>query len=61
MRVSLHVGEVHSEVVPAGGTPGTAGGREGSGVPDDAERWWRQVRGRVEWLAARVAAEDFDD
>ena len=56
----VHVGELHTEVVPAGG-PGDSG-REGVREPE----WVQQQRAadartRAEWLRQRVSAEAFDD
>jgi hypothetical protein len=62
MPVSLYIGEVHSEVVPTGGeAPTRPGADPGAAVVDAAEQRWREARCRAEWLAARTAAEGFDD
>lgn len=56
----VHVGELHTEVVPAGDP--------GSSAPDvRREPEWVQeqrvaeARARAEWLRRRVSAEAFDD
>jgi hypothetical protein len=58
--MTVHVGEVHAEVVPAGGPGGST--PEARPEPE----WLRQqraadVRARAEWLRRRVSAEAFDD
>ncbi|MFK0252417.1 hypothetical protein [Streptomyces sp. NPDC090445] len=62
--MSLYIGELHTEVVPAGsgGPPVTARG-EG---PASGGRWaaaerHREAVERAAWLAARTTAEGFDD
>jgi hypothetical protein len=57
--VSLHVGEIHTEVTPGGGPGGTAAGEQPG--EDALEERVTQARRRAEWLACRVAAEAFDD
>jgi hypothetical protein len=59
MPMTVHVDEVHSEVVPAAG-PGGRPQREPR-VPGADEARWRELRDRVEWLAERVCAEGFGD
>ncbi|WP_018353263.1 hypothetical protein [Longispora albida] len=70
--MGVHVGELHTEVLPANvqgqaapapgaaGSPGAAqpGGKEPSWV---TERRWLDARRRAECLASRVRAEGFDD
>jgi hypothetical protein len=56
----VHVGELHTEVVPAGGS-----GDSGPEVRREPE-WVQQqraadARARAEWLRRRVSAEAFDD
>ncbi|MFF7282005.1 hypothetical protein [Streptomyces griseorubiginosus] len=60
--MSVHVEELHSEVVPsgAGGAGGAANGPEPRN-PWAAEEHWEELRRRAVWLAARIGAEDFDD
>jgi hypothetical protein len=63
--VSVHVGELHSDVVtlaPAGPGP-PAGGTGTPAGPTDHElaRQLAAAVHRKHWLAARVAAEAFDD
>ena len=57
--MTVHVEELHSEVVPAAAPAGQPG-REPQ-VPGADEARWRELRGRVEWLAERVCAEGFGD
>jgi hypothetical protein len=58
--MSVHVDELHSEVVPVPGPAGQAGGREPEGPWAALERW-RELRCHTERLAERVCAEGFDD
>jgi hypothetical protein len=58
--MSVHVDELHSEVVPFGRSAGGVPERRAEPVGAVEDRW-RETRGRVEWLAARVRAEGFDD
>ncbi|MFJ9643408.1 hypothetical protein ACWEPM_15145 [Streptomyces sp. NPDC004244] len=64
--MSVYIGELHTEVLPAGsgGPPARARG-EGSGSGSGG-RWaaadrHREDTERAAWLAARTAAEGFDD
>ncbi|MEV7888939.1 hypothetical protein ACWD3I_20175 [Streptomyces sp. NPDC002817] len=57
--MSVHVDELHSEVVPAGSA--AAGGAREPQNPWAAEERRQEMCGRAAWLAARVRAEDFDD
>ncbi len=60
--MTVHIGEVHTDVVPVG-TAGSAGGARRGG-PVDAQRAADQLYEalqRAHWLAGRVAAEGFDD
>jgi hypothetical protein len=63
--VSVYVGELHSDVVTlAQAKPGqAAGGTETPAGPGDHELAGRLAAAmhRKHWLAARVAAEAFDD
>ncbi|MEU3774906.1 hypothetical protein AB0F11_17180 [Streptomyces sp. NPDC032472] len=62
--MSVYIGELHTEVVPAGsGGPPAPAPALGSGA---AGRWaaaeqHREACERAAWLAARTAAEGFDD
>jgi hypothetical protein len=58
--VSVHIGELHTEVAAPGG-PGTPDGRDPKNTRDSAEERAREARRRGEWLERRVAAEGFDD
>ena len=60
--MTVHVDELHSEVVVPTGTP-AAGSQDGRGAtpPWVAQEQWRQARRRAEWLAERTCAEGFDD
>lgn len=56
----VHIGELHTEVVPTGITPESP--RGGATEPE----WVRQQKvteacSRAEWLRHRVCAEGFDD
>ena len=58
--MTVHVDELHTELVPAATAP--AGGPErGKGVLGAAAEQWEDARCDVERLARRVAAEGFDD
>ena len=57
--MSVHIDELHSEVVPAGA--GDAPHEAESVNPWAAEERWQEIRCRAEWLAGRVRAVDFDD
>jgi hypothetical protein len=59
--VTVHVDEVHTDVVSAGApaaAPAPGSRPEPLGA---AEERWRDTRSRLEWLASRVRAEGFDD
>jgi len=53
--MSVHVGEFHTEVVPAPTAPGS------QPIEADVIAAAIEASRRTAWLAARVAAEDFDD
>jgi hypothetical protein len=55
--MSVHVDELHSEVVPAATGPA---GPEPE-LPWAAQERWRELRHQAERLAERVCAEGFDD
>jgi hypothetical protein len=59
--VTVHIEELHSDVVAAAGPAG--GGRRGDEPepPWVAEARWRELQERAERLAERVCAVDFDD
>ncbi len=58
--MSVHVGEVHSEVTPVGPfLPAEPSARESS--PWAAEERWNMTEGRARWIAQRTAAECFSD
>ncbi len=59
----MHIGEVHTDVVPVGGGPGPAdaGGQGGPVKESELAERLRDALHRTGWLAARVAAEGFDD
>ena len=62
--MGVHVGHVEISVVPAGDAPVTdnKAGAQGAGrPPGEHEERWLQSRARVEWLASRVQADDFND
>ncbi len=58
--MSVHVGELHSEVSAQGPPPGDATAGTGTRV-EPTEEWLREARCRADQLAARGAAEGFDD
>jgi hypothetical protein len=58
--MSVHVGEVHTEVIPTGGPGGT--GPEASREPEwTPQQRAAEERARAGWLQRRVCAEAFDD
>ncbi|MFC4115214.1 hypothetical protein [Nonomuraea zeae] len=58
--MSVHIGELHSDVVPADGA-GAQGEPKGPGSPWAAEERWHELRRRAERLAERVCATRFED
>jgi hypothetical protein len=58
--MSVHVGELHTEVVPADApvSPGPNVRREPEWVQEQRAA---EARARAEWLRRRVCAEAFDD
>jgi hypothetical protein len=54
--VSVHIGELRTDIVPADGPPSGSGGER----RDDPDRA-RDTAERARWLTARVAATGFDD
>jgi hypothetical protein len=61
MPVTVHVDELHSEVAPAPSAGRSSDASERNRPPWEAEERWCEQRGRLEWLARRVCAVDFDD
>lgn len=63
--MTVHVGEIHTEVSGAGshsgGTQGGAAAPSGPKYPGAAEDEWRSTQAHVQRLRQRVCAEDFDD
>jgi hypothetical protein len=57
--MSVHIGELHTDVTSGGGA--ASDGRDPKGSGDSAEERAREARRRSEWLERRVAAEGFDD
>ena len=57
--MSVHIDELHSEVVPS--APGPGGPAATTEPPWAAQERWCSDRDRAAWLAARVGAEGFDD
>lgn len=56
--MTVHVDELHTELVP--GPPADGGGGRPP-PPWVAAQRWRDARGEAERLARRTAAEGFDD
>ncbi|MFC8662307.1 hypothetical protein [Streptomyces sp. NPDC057199] len=63
--MSVYIGELHTEVVPLGGPSADDRGNQaqqgGSAAARALTESHREARERADWLAARVAAEGFDD
>ncbi|KPI01797.1 MULTISPECIES: hypothetical protein [unclassified Streptomyces] len=59
--MSVYIGELHTEVVPAGGSAPPPAGPDGPAGRWAAAEHHREACERAAWLAARVAAEGFDD
>ncbi|MFE2480419.1 hypothetical protein [Streptomyces sp. NPDC001194] len=60
--MSVYIGELHTDVVPAaGGAAPPAAGPDRAGGRWAAAEHHREACERAAWLAARVAAEGFDD
>jgi hypothetical protein len=57
--MSVHIGELHTDVTSGGGA--ASDGRDPKGSGDSGEERAREARRRSEWLERRVAAEGFDD
>jgi hypothetical protein len=60
VQVTVHIDELHSEVMPAA-APNQGAGARRSEPPWDVQERWREVRCREDAMAARVCAVDFDD
>ncbi|MFD5509705.1 hypothetical protein [Streptomyces sp. NPDC059761] len=58
--MSVYIGELHTDVVPAGGAAPPSAADKPGGKWAAAEHH-REACERAAWLAARVAAEGFDD
>lgn len=58
--MSVHIGELHTDVAASGAAAGPDGG-DSKRRGDSAEERAREARRRAEWLERRVAAEGFDD
>lgn len=59
--MTVHIDELHSDVVAAEGPDGGDQVRDQGKPPWAAEASWRERRDQAEWLAGRVSAADFDD
>lgn len=59
--MSVHIGELHTDVLPAGESTGGSGSAPGGPAPEQAEQRARDARRREEWLAGRTAAAGFED
>jgi hypothetical protein len=60
--MSVHIGEVHTDVVPVGAPgPAPAAGQGGPVKEAELVERLRAAFDRAKWLAGRVAAEGFDD
>jgi len=59
--VAVHVDEVHTDVVSSGISGPAPAAAPRPDPPGVVEERWRETRCRMEWLAARVRAEAFDD
>lgn len=57
--MTVHIQELHSDVVPLGGAASAEGRRPEP--PWEAEERWCAQRARTEWLARRTCSVDFDD
>ncbi|MFF3862520.1 hypothetical protein [Streptomyces sp. NPDC002209] len=59
--MSVYIGELHTDVVPTGGAAPPAAGQDRAGGKWAAAEHHREACERAAWLAARTAAEGFDD
>ena len=61
--MGVHVGDVEISIVPTGDAPVTehAQGAQRKDVPGLYEERWLQSRARLDWLASRTQADDFND
>jgi hypothetical protein len=57
------VGDVEISIVPTGDAPVAKDpkGAQGKDVPGQYEERWLQSRARLDWLASRTQADDFND
>ncbi len=58
--MGVHVGELHTEVVPAAGTGADAAAAP-QASPAAAQERWSELRRTAEVLGWRTASEGFDD
>jgi hypothetical protein len=54
--MSIHVGELHTDVITTPPPPGTPGQASADGQSDGGE-----ARQRAAWICRRVSAEGFED
>ncbi|MGH3823171.1 MAG: hypothetical protein ACRDRA_10115 [Pseudonocardiaceae bacterium] len=60
--MTVHIDELHSDVVPTGGGSASSGEARRRDEPEwMAQQRWSEARCRSDWLAQRVCAVDFDD
>jgi hypothetical protein len=59
--LSVHIEELHSDVVPAAPLSDQPPAGRAPDPPWVAEECWRDQHDRAEWLVRRVCAVDFDD
>ena len=61
--MGVHVGDVEISIVPTGDAPVNehAQGAQRGHMPGEHEERWLQSRARLDWLARRVQADDFND
>jgi hypothetical protein len=57
----VHIGEMYTDIRPAGPEAEKGAGDERSGGGRTAEEAWEESRCRQTWLRTRTAATDFDD
>jgi hypothetical protein len=63
VTVGVYVGHVEISVVPTGDAPASDShkGVATPKAPGETEERWLQSQARIEWLANRVRADDFND
>lgn len=59
--MTVHVGELTSEVVPEPEVAGGTGGEGGGGWTWDDLDWQEELLARLRWERERTRAEGFDD